>query len=103
MNRSFATAMLAALALISSSSDAQQRRATDSQPSPDTPRAYFPEPLDWQHKRPNEVGMDAALVAEAVKAVADNEIEGSRDLAIAQAESFGPNEPFDAIIGPTKP
>ena len=106
MKHSFATPMLAVLALVSWSAYAQERRAGDSKPSPDTPRApafYFPERLDWQHRRPNEVGMDAALVAEAVKAVAENEIEANRDLAIAQAEAFGPNEPFDAVIGPTKP
>ena len=106
MKHSFAMPMLAVLALVSWSAYAQERRAGDSKPSPDTPRApafYFPERLDWQHRRPNEVGMDAALVAEAVKAVAENEIEANRDLAIAQAEAFGPNEPFDAVIGPTKP
>ena len=28
---------------------------------------YFPERLDWQHKKPEEVGMNAALVNEAVQ------------------------------------
>src|SRR5690348_18354871 len=28
---------------------------------------YFPARLDWQHKRPEEAGMDSARVAEAVK------------------------------------
>ena len=92
MKHSFTAVMLSALALASWSAYAQQRPTGDSKPSPDTPRApafYFPERLDWQHKRPNEVGMDVALVAEAVKAVVENEIAGNRDLALEQAASFG--------------
>jgi CubicO group peptidase (beta-lactamase class C family) len=107
MDRTFATALIAVLALVSSSAHAQ-RRAGDAKPNPsDAPTAraavYFPERLHWQHRSPSEVGMNAALVAEAVAAVEANEIGANRNLAIAQAEAFGPNEPFDAIIGPTKP
>ena len=106
MKHSFAAVVLSALALVSWSANAQQRLAVDAKPSPDTartPAIYFPERLDWQHKRPNEVGMDAALVAEAVEAAVENEIAGNRDLTLEQAAAFGPNEPFDALIGPTKP
>ena len=47
------------------------------QPRPAAPAAsqranvqspYFPERFDWQHKRPDEIGMSAALVAEADRA-----------------------------------
>jgi hypothetical protein len=65
--------------------------------------AYFPERFEWQHKRPEEVGMNPALVAEAVKTAIGNELRNSRDLAIELATSFGRNEPFDTIIGPVKP
>ena len=44
------------------------QRGTQSVPS-----NYFPERVDWQHKKHDEVGMDAALVAEAVKVSIDRE------------------------------
>jgi hypothetical protein len=107
MNHRFVTSMLAAFVLILPAAYAQQRRAIEAGPGAETAKTqatvYFPERLNWQHKRPSEVGMDGARVAEAVNAVANHEISANRDLAIAQAEAFGPNEPFDAIIGPTKP
>jgi len=61
---------------------------------------YFPERFDWQHKRPDEVGMNAALVAQAVQAASGSELQTPRDLSVAMAISFGRDEPFDAIIGP---
>jgi CubicO group peptidase (beta-lactamase class C family) len=72
------------------------------QPRPAAP-TYFPERFDWQHKRPDEVGMSAALVAEAVQAAVSAEMTTNRNLAIEQATSFGRNEPFDTVIGPMKP
>jgi CubicO group peptidase (beta-lactamase class C family) len=65
--------------------------------------AYFPERFDWQHKRPEEVGMNASLVTEAVQAAVGSEIRANRDLALELATSFGRNEPFDTVIGPVKP
>src|SRR5688572_22494177 len=82
---------LATVALASMAVSAQQRVV------------YFPERFDWQHRRPEDVGMNAALVAEAVKAAVDGEITANRDLNLEQATSFGRNEPFDAVIGPLKP
>jgi CubicO group peptidase (beta-lactamase class C family) len=64
--------------------------------------AYFPERFEWQHKRPEEVGLDAAKLAEAVKAAVDHETNQPRDLSLALAETFGRNEPFDTPIGPVK-
>ena len=40
-----------------------QRPAAGAQ----TAAPYFPERFDWQHKKPEEVGMDSARIAEAVK------------------------------------
>ena len=65
--------------------------------------AYFPERFDWQHKRPDEAGMSASLVSEAVQAAVSAEMTTNRDLAVEQATSFGRNEPFDTVIGPMKP
>jgi hypothetical protein len=79
------------------------QRAAQTPARPRAAASYFPERLDWQHKRPEEVGMNPALVAEAVKTAVDNELRNPRDLAIDQATSFGRNEPFDTVIGPIKP
>ena len=84
------------------------------QPRPDAPggagqvranaaSTYFPERFDWQHKRPDEVGMSMALVSEAVQAAVSAEVTTNADLALEQATSFGRNEPFDTVIGPMKP
>jgi hypothetical protein len=105
MNRIFSSVAVAAIAFVSWSVSAQQRppAAPAAQGARTQAGAYFPERLDWQHKRPDEVGMNAALVAEGVKAAAGAEISGSRDLSVEQATTFGRNEPFDAVIGPLKP
>ena len=100
------SAVMVAGALVAVTSiDAQQSRP-GAPASAQTGRAqavYFPERFDWQHKRPDEVGMNAALVAEAVQAAVTSEMSTNRDLAIDQATSFGRNEPFDTVIGPMKP
>jgi CubicO group peptidase (beta-lactamase class C family) len=65
-------------------------------------QTYFPDRFDWQHKKPEEVGMTAAGVDEAVKIAIDSESTTPRDLGLLLAESFGRNEPFDTPIGPVK-
>jgi hypothetical protein len=86
---------------------AQQPRPTapaaSQAPRPSAQSTYFPERFDWQHKRPEEVGMSPTLVAEAVQAAVSTEIRANRDLALEQATSFGRSEPFDTVIGPIKP
>ena len=55
-------------ALVIAPGHAQTRPATPARPGPQaTAQVYFPERLDWQKKKPEEVGMDSALIAEAVK------------------------------------
>jgi hypothetical protein len=53
------------VALASWSPSAQQRQAgSTAAPAAQSARAqaiYFPDRLAWQHKRPDEVGMNAAL------------------------------------------
>ena len=100
-----AAVMLVVCALLSWPMSAQQRasiapaaRGARVQAAP-----YFPDRFDWQHKRPEEVGMNAALVAQAVQAATGSEMTTPRDLTLAQATSFGRDEPFDTIIGPMKP
>jgi hypothetical protein len=48
----------------------------------DTPRTnaapaiYFPERNDWQHRKPEDVGMDSARLDLAVKSAIANDTEG---------------------------
>ena len=108
MKRLFGASMISALVLASLAVAAQQpvsrpavspttpQRGTQSVPS-----NYFPERFDWQHKKPDEVGMDAALVAEAVKVSIDRENPAPKDMTLFLKGSFG-REPFDTLIGPVK-
>lgn len=63
---------------------------------------YFPGYQDWQRKSPSEVGMNPALIDEAVKVAASLESKLPRDLYIAHSISFG-REPYDTPIGPMQP
>jgi CubicO group peptidase (beta-lactamase class C family) len=64
--------------------------------------AYFPERFDWQHKKPQDVGMDAARLDEAIKLAIADENPGPRNMAVYLATTFGASEPFDTPIGPVK-
>jgi len=63
---------------------------------------YFPDRLDWQHKKPAEVGMDGGRLDEAVKLAIAGENPGPRNMATYLATTFGAKEPFDTPIGPVK-
>ena len=107
MARICAALVLAIVAASASSFPADataQQRAPQAQPAPRAAQApYFPDRFDWQRRRPEEAGMNPALVAQAVAAATSREIGGNRDLALDLATSFGRNEPFDTVIGPVKP
>jgi CubicO group peptidase (beta-lactamase class C family) len=84
--------------------------AQDRMLSPTTPQravnvpatsTYFPERLDWQHKKPEEAGMNAALVNEAVQLAIANDTPGPHDMTQFLTSSFG-KEPFFSLIGPIK-
>jgi CubicO group peptidase (beta-lactamase class C family) len=63
---------------------------------------YYPGPGDdWQRRSPEQAGLNAARVAEAVAFAKANESRAPRDLALNHALSEG-REPFDAPIGPYK-
>lgn len=63
---------------------------------------YFPpaEPV-WETRRPEQVGMDAAKLQEAIAFAKQNESTAPRDLEMAHYSSFG-REPFGYAIGPFK-
>ena len=98
-----AAAFIVAIVLAAPSMLARQRPIQrPALPAAQSPPPYFPERFDWQHKKADEVGMDAARLDEAVKAAIAAESPGTRDLALLLATSFGRNEPFDTPIGPVK-
>ena len=69
-----------------------------AQPAP----PYFPDRFEWQHRTPQQVGMDAAALDEALRLVATLENPAPKDQAIAWAKTFGSAEPgFGGLIGPT--
>jgi CubicO group peptidase (beta-lactamase class C family) len=64
---------------------------------------YFPDRFDWQKRTPQQAGMDAAALDEAIKFAVASESTSPADLLIAHAQQFGAAEPFDTPIGPHKP
>lgn len=62
---------------------------------------YFPPRGDWEKRTPEQVGLNAAKIQEAVKFAIDNESTTPRNLEIAHYQSFG-REPFGDGIGPFK-
>src|SRR5580765_9040745 len=65
------------------------------------PAVYFPDRFDWQHKTPGEVGMNPALVNEAVQLAIAADTPGPHDMTQFLTNSFG-KEPFFSLIGPIK-
>src|SRR5438128_8212647 len=86
---------------------AQTRRVSPTFPQPAgaaqaaAQPVYFPERLAWQHKKPEEVGMNPTLVAEAVQLAIAAETPGPKDMALFLHNSFG-KEPYNTIVGPIK-
>jgi CubicO group peptidase (beta-lactamase class C family) len=54
---------------------------------------------EWESRRPEDVGIDAELLQQAVDFAMANEYSGPRDLRVAISNSF---EPDNTIVGPTK-
>ncbi len=67
---------------------------------PATPTYYFPD-KEWIHKKPEEVGMDAAKVKEAIDFAIANETKSMRSMEQNHYQTFG-KEPFGDAIGPLK-
>ncbi len=64
--------------------------------------AYVPGPGDrWERRRPEQVGMDAAKLQEAIAFAQAAESRSPRDLEVNHYMSFG-REPFGHAIGPFK-
>ena len=82
----------------------QQRPTFSPQPTNARPAAapYFPDRFDWQHKTAEELGLNSARLADAVKTAVAKETAADRDLSLTLATTFGRSEPFDTPIGRVK-
>ncbi len=62
-------------------------------------QAYFPPPQYWQHKTPNDMGLNTAKIDEAIAFHKENEIKNPRSMEQSHYQSFG-KEPFGFAVGP---
>ena len=97
--------VIASLLVLPASTLAGQRSvpaAPDSSQTAPPAAPYFPDRFDWQHKKPEEVGMDAARLDDAVKQAVASENPATKEMTLFLATTFGASEPFDTPIGPVK-
>jgi len=62
---------------------------------------YFPGKNNWEKKAPEDFGIDAERLAEAIDSIMANEYSGPIDLRQAILKGFE-REPYHKILGPTK-
>lgn len=86
--------LLPFLLILSAPLSAQRAAKTPAQAD------FFPPHGQWEHRRPATLGLDSTQLAEAIRFAHENEAKAPRDQELAQAESFGRNEPFDDPVGP---
>ena len=77
---------------ISSPGFSQKKKAETAAP-------YFPTRQEWQHRKPEEVGMNADKIQEIIAYARANEAKVPRNMEVSQAQSFG-KEPFGEGTGP---
>jgi CubicO group peptidase (beta-lactamase class C family) len=100
-SRRLALVSLALFAAAAAAWAAQKPRAVPAE----KPRgSYYPGTHDdWERRAPADVGMDRALLDEAIAFAIASETKASRDLAANHYISQTQREPYDAPIGPFKP
>jgi hypothetical protein len=99
--RRLAAALLSTLAFV----PLEMSAAPAPRPAATAPatQAYFPDRLNWERKRPEQVGMNAARLDEAVKlAIASENPANKGSMMNFLAANFGAREPLDTPIGPVK-
>ena len=67
-----------------------------------TAQTYYPDRLDWQRRTPQQMGLNAAALDDAIKFAVASENPNPRDQVLTHAQTFGATEPFNTIIGPMK-
>jgi CubicO group peptidase (beta-lactamase class C family) len=65
-------------------------------------QSYFPEPENWQSKAPENLGMNASKLQEAIRFAVAHESPENPNLKIAHYESGFGREPFGFPVGPMK-
>ena len=63
---------------------------------------YFPPAGTWERGDPGALGLDAALLDEAVKAALATENPNTKDLSVDIPNSFRNEAPYNNLIGPTQ-
>ncbi len=76
--------------------------AQTPRPGRTTAAPYYPDRFAWEQRKPEQVGMDAAALDDAMQFATANENPATKDLAVDLATTFG-REPFDTPIGPVQP
>jgi CubicO group peptidase (beta-lactamase class C family) len=94
--------LIAPRAIVEAQRTAAKAPAASPAPAAQPAAIYFPERLDWQHKKPEEMGMDSAKLDEAVKAAIAGENPETKDMRLYLATTFGAHEPLSSLIGPVK-
>ncbi len=64
-----------------------------------TTDAYFPAYNNWLQKKPAELGLNGAKLADAINFAVANESKNPRNMEVSHYQSFG-KEPFGFAIGP---
>jgi hypothetical protein len=76
--------------------------ASVAQRTPAAARPYYPGPAEqWERRTPQQAGMDAAQLQEAIDFAVANESKLPRNLEPAHYQTFG-REPFGQGVGPFK-
>ena len=93
-----ASAVLVLAAAFQPQAALAQKARKEAPPSP----LYYPGLHDWERRTPEAVGLDPALVKEAIDFAIANETKAPRDLALNHMFTEGRREPFDDAVGPFK-
>src|SRR3954468_11347608 len=64
---------------------------------------YFPPAGDWEHRRPDQLGLDSLKMQQAVDYARANDNPANKDMAALMKQTFGKNEPNFKLLGPTQP
>ena len=90
-----AALLLLAVAAMPASAPLAQRAPAAAQP-------YYPGPADqWERRTPQQVGMNAPRLQEAINFAVANQSKAPRNLELAHYQTFG-REPFGQAVGPFK-
>jgi CubicO group peptidase (beta-lactamase class C family) len=65
-------------------------------------QSYFPDKNNWESKKPAELGLDEALINQAIEFAKTHESDQNPNLKIAHYESAFGREPFGYPVGPMK-